>query len=87
MEMHSMKWEDKAEMIRLLNNRLYQEAVDLFSKEQNWDGQAVTMFVFGFDLTKCDLLEPIKERLCQVATEDFRTAMRLALIQEYFNEN
>lgn len=81
-----MKWEDKVNMVRLLNNGLYQEAVDLFSKEQDWDGQAVIMFINGFDLTKCNLLEPIKERICKVTTEDFRTAMRLALIQEYFNK-
>lgn len=81
-----MKWEDKVNMVRLLNNGLYQEAVDLFSKEQDWDEQAVIMFITGFDLTKCNLLEPIKERICNVTTEDFRTAMRLALIQEHFNK-
>lgn len=81
-----MKWEDKVNMVRLLNNELYQEAVDLFSKELDWDGQAVIMFINGFDLTKCNLLEPIKERICNVTTEDFRTAMRLALIQEFFDK-
>ena len=82
-----MEWEDKVKMVRLLNNGLYQEAVDLFNKEEDWDEQAVTMFVFGFDLTKCSLLEPIKERICNATTEDFKTALRLALIQEHFNKD
>ena len=82
-----MEWEDKVKMVYLLNNGLYQEAVDLFSKEEDWDEQAVTMFVCGFDLTKCGLLEPIKERICNATTEDFKTALRLALIQEHFNKD
>ena len=77
-----MKWEDKGEMIRLLNNGKYEEAVGFFGKEQDWDDQAVEMFVLGFDLTKCALLEPIRERITKVNTPDFRTAMRLAVIQE-----
>lgn len=82
-----MEWEDKVNMVRLLNNSLYQEAIDLFSNEEDWDEQAVTMFVFGFDLTKCSLLEPIKERICNATTEDFKTALRLSLIQEHFNKD
>lgn len=81
-----MTWEDKGEMIRLMNNGLYKEAVELFSKEQDWDDQAVTMFVFGFDLTQCNLLEPIKDRITKVQTEDFRTALRLGVIQAYFDK-
>ena len=82
-----MEWEDKVKMVDLLNNGLYQEAVDLFGEERDWDGQAVIMFINGFDLTKCSLLEPIKERICNATTEDFRTALRLALIQEHFNKD
>lgn len=81
-----MKWEDKIEMVRLLNNGQYKEAVDFFSKEQDWDEQAVEMFVNGFDLTQCELLEPIKERICSVKVVDFRTAVRLAVIQDLFDK-
>ena len=76
-----MTWDDKGEMIRLLNNGMYKEAVDFFGKEKDWDDQAVEMFVLGFDLTQCELLEPIRERITSVQTYDFRTAMRLAHIQ------
>lgn len=54
-----MNWEDKCEMVRLLNN----------------------LFVLGFDLTKCVLLNPLKECITKVQSNDFRTAMRLAAIQ------
>ena len=81
-----MTWEDKGEMIRLMNNRLYKEAVELFSKEQDWDDQAVTMFVFGFDLTQCNLLEPIKDRITKVQTEDFRTALRLGTVFDFVDD-
>lgn len=77
-----MTWENKTEMIRLLNNEKYEEAVDFFRKENDWDDQAVEMFVLGFNLTKCELLKPIKERIVNVTSPDFRTAFRLAIIQE-----
>ena len=77
-----MTWENKTEMIRLLNNEKYEEAVDFFRKENDWDDQAVEMFVLGFNLTKSELLNPIKERIVNVTSPDFRTAFRLAIIQE-----
>lgn len=81
-----MKWENKIEMVRLLNNGYYKDAVEFFGKEEDWDDQAVDMFVTGFDLTQCELLKPIKEKICNVKSENFRIAMRLAVIQEYFDK-
>ena len=69
-------------MVSLLNNGKYKEATEMFANETDWDDQAVNMFVTGFDLCKCELLEPIKERLCHWDTDDFRTAMRLAYIEQ-----
>ena len=82
-----MTWEDKIEMVKLLNNGKYKESVDLFGKEEDWDEQSLSMFVSGFDLTQCDLLEPIKERITKVETNDYRTALRLGLIQAYFDNH
>ncbi len=82
-----MTWEDKKEMVKLLNKRKYEDAVDLFSKEEDWDEQSLSMFVFGFDLTQCELLEPIKERITKVKTNDYRIALRLGLIQAYFDNH
>ena len=75
-----MEWNKKVEMVRLLNNEKYEDAVELFGEEKDWDEQAVEMFILGFDITKCNLLEPIKERLLSLRVCDFRTAMRLSLI-------
>lgn len=73
-----MGWEDKCKMVSFLNNGNYKEAVDLFAKEQDWDDQAVDMFVTGFDLTQHELIEPIKERIRAItATSNFFVAIRL----------
>ena len=80
-----MTWEDKTEMIRLLNNRELDKAVEMFTKETDWDDQALTMFIFGFPLTEYKVLEPIKDRLLSAKTNDFRTAMRLAYLEDMFN--
>ena len=82
-----MTWEDKIEMVKLLNKGKYEEAVDFFGKEEDWDEQALSMFLFCFDLTQCELLEPIKERITKVETNDYCTAMRLGLIQAYFDNH
>lgn len=76
-----MTWDDKIEMAKLLNNGKYEEAVEFFGKEQDWDAQAVDMFVTGFDLLKCELLLPIKERIINAEPSDFRTAFRLSFIR------
>ena len=80
-----MTWEDKGELVRLLNNGLYKEAVKFFGNEDDWDDQAVSMFVLGFDLSQCELLEPIRDRITEVQTNDFKTAIRLGVIQNYFD--
>lgn len=80
-----MKWESKIEMVKLLNSGKYEEAVDLFGKEEDWDDQAVDMFVTGFNLVEWELLRPIKERITSVKCNDFRVAARLAYIDTMLN--
>lgn len=78
-----MEWEDKCKMVSLLNEGKYKEAVDLFAKEQDWDDQAVDMFVTGFDLTQRELIRPIKERLRAITTTgNFLVAIRLAALNK-----
>lgn len=77
-----MSWEDKCKMVSLLNEGKYKEAVDLFSNEQDWDDQAVDMFVTGFDLTQRELIRPIKERLRAITTGNFLVAIRLAALNK-----
>ena len=82
-----MIWEDKCKMVSLLNEGKYKEAVDLFAKEQDWDDQAIDMFVTGFDLAHHELIEPIRERLSVVTTDNCRVAIRLAAIDKLFKYN
>lgn len=81
-----MEWDNKVKMAHLLNRGMYKEAVELFGNEQDWDEQAVEMFVNGFDLGQYELLTPIKERITNVESTDMRTAMRLGLIQIKFEQ-
>ena len=79
-----MKWEDKVEMARLFNNGKYQEAVELFGRQDDWDEQACDMFVTGMDLTKCELCLPLDERIQQVQASwlpDFRAQLRWSVLQ------
>lgn len=47
------------------------------------------MFVTGFDLTKMDLLNPIKKLIMNFDSGllDFRSGLRLELMKQYFEEN
>ena len=81
-----MRWDDLVKLTKLLNNQEYKEAVEFFSK-LDWDDMAISVFVYGFDLTKCELLIPIKDRICSVKTEDLRVAIRLSLIEETLNKS
>ena len=74
-------------MVSLLSEGKYKEAVDLFAKEQDWDDQAVDMFVTGFDLTHHKLIEPIRERLSAVTTGNFLVAVRLAALNKLFKSD
>ena len=80
-----MTWENKVEMIRLLNDKKYEEAVKIFSEEPDWDEQAVEMFLYGFDLNEFELLRPIKDRLLATRVGDLRMAIRLAYLDNYLN--
>ena len=83
-----MDWNNKTELAKLLNNQKYEEAISMFSKEDEWDYQAIEIFVTGFDITKCDLLEPIKDRFLKLEDEkivdslSFRSSIRLLTIIE-----
>ena len=83
-----MDWNNKTELAKLLNNHKYEEAISMFSKEDEWDSQTIEIFVTGFDITKCDLLEPIKDRFLKLEDEkivdslSFRSSIRLLTIIE-----
>ena len=82
-----MTWDEKVEMVKLLNDGDYEDAVSYISQKEV-DNQAMDMFVTGFSLTKMELLNPIKEFIMNFdsALLDFRSGLRLETMKEYFKE-
>lgn len=79
-----MTWDEKVEMVKFLNDGNYEEAVSYIS-EKEVDNQAMDMFVTGFDLTKMELLNPIKDFVMNFDSGllDFRSGLRLETMKEY----
>ena len=79
-----MTWEEKVEMVKFLNDGNYENAVSYIS-EKEVDNQAMDMFVTGFDLTKMELLNPIKDFVMNFESGllDFRSGLRLEIMKEY----
>lgn len=78
-----MEWNDKVELAKLLNNDKYAEAVD-FIKGKDIDAQAMDMFITGFDLTKVELLQPIKDVILSYDSQllSLRSALWLGTAKE-----
>ena len=76
-------------MAALLNKEQYKEAVDLMKDEQDWDGQAVDMFITGFDISQSHLCGEIKDRLLEYDSEklDWRSALRLETLKIELSNN
>ena len=83
-----MTWYEKVEMVALLDLNNYENAVSYISKKEV-DSQAMEMFVTGFDLTKMNLLNPIKELIMNFDSGllDFRSGLRLKIMKQHFEEN
>jgi hypothetical protein len=82
-----MTWDEKIEMVKFLNNGEYEQAVSYISGKEV-DNQAMDMFVTGFDLTKMELLKPLKDFIMNFDSGllDFRSGLRLETMKEYFKE-
>ena len=82
-----MTWDEKVEMVKSLNDGNYEEAVSYISGKEV-DNQAMDMFVTGFDLTKMELLKPLKDFIMNFDSGllDFRSGLRLETMKEYFKE-
>lgn len=82
-----MNLENKTELVTALNQERYNDAVEMMRIEKDWDDQCIDMFVNGFDLTKCNFLIPIKDRICTTETNSLRIAIRLSAIQAWFDNH
>ena len=82
-----MTWDEKVEMVKFLNDGNYEESVSYISGKEV-DNQAMDMFVTGFDLTKMELLKPLKDFIMNFDSGllDFRSGLRLETMKEYFKE-
>lgn len=78
-----MEWNDKIELCTLLNNGNYAESVEFISNK-DIDPQAMDMFITGFDLTKYQMLQPIKDIILSYDSRklDWRSSYRLELLKE-----
>lgn len=89
-----MTWEDKVEMVRLLNNKKNKEATDFYLQHEDWekwdDVQALSMYATGIDFINPEDCRAFESQLSQLQTVhsemysnlDFRSHFRLALLQE-----
>lgn len=78
-----MEWNEKIELCTLLNNENYAEAVD-FIRNKDIDPQAMDMFITGFDLTKFQMLQPIKDIILSYDSSklDWRSSFIIELLKE-----
>ena len=78
-----MTWDEKVEMVGLLNNGQYADAVE-YVRDKEIDPQAMDMFVTGFDITEYELLRPIENIITSYDSNslDWRSGVRLETMKE-----
>lgn len=94
-----MKWEDKIEMVKLLNNSKIKEATDFYLEHEDWDNwndvQALSMYANGIDLLeeKVNDCLAIKDKLNMMKSKDiymnldFRAKLRISMLEEMWENN
>lgn len=79
-----MTLEDKVEMVRQFNNGQLEEAISFFGSQEDWDLQAIDLFVTAIDLSKCELCISLDERIQKInasSLPSFRSQLRLEMLQ------
>ena len=78
-----MTWDEKLEMVGLLNIGQYKEEVE-YIRGNEIDPQAMDMFVTGFDITEYELLRPIENIITSYDSNslDWRSGVRLETMKE-----
>lgn len=82
-----MTWNEKVEMVGLLNNGQYTEAVD-YVRFKEIDPQAMDMFVTGFDITEYELLRSIEDIITSYDSNslDWRSWVRLETMKQFLKK-
>lgn len=93
-----MEWNDKIEMVELLNKGKYKEATDYYLNHEVWspwnDIQALSMYANGIDLTKASDCMELEDKLKdlqinhkeQYSNLGLRESLRLGLLQDEFEK-
>ena len=82
-----MTWDEKVELVGLLNSGQYEEAVEHIQGKEI-DPQAMDMFVTGFDITEYELLRPIENIITAYDSNslDWRSGVRLETMKQFLKK-
>ena len=73
-----MTWDDKVEMVNLLNNGEAKKAADIIIKnKENIDPQAIEMILDGFNISDAEYLMPIVDIIETWQSPSLRSAIRI----------
>lgn len=79
-----MTWDEKVEMVTAFNNDDIDVAVKIFSDANEWDSQALNMFLNSFNILQIEKLLPIKERFIAINVDDigWRAQVRFDVMKQ-----
>lgn len=83
-----MTWDEKVEMVTAFNNDDIDVAVKIFSDANEWDSQALDMFLNSFNILQVEKLLPIKERFIAINVDDigWRAQVRFDVMKQKLEE-
>lgn len=83
-----MTWDEKVEMVTAFNNDDIDVAVKIFSDANEWDSQALDMFLNSFNILQIEKLLPIKERFIAINVDDigWRAQVRFDVMKQKLEE-
>ena len=83
-----MTWDEKVEMVTAFNNDDIDDAVKIFSDANEWDSQALDMFLNLFNILQVEKLLPIKERFFAINVDDigWRAQVRFDVMKQKLEE-
>lgn len=83
-----MTWDEKVEMVIAFNNDDIDTAIKIFSDANEWDSQALDMFLNSFNILQIEKLLPIKERFIAINVDDigWRAQVRFDVMKQKLEE-
>ena len=83
-----MTWDEKVEMVTAFNNDDIDTAIKIFSDANEWDSQALDMFLNSFNILQIEKLLPIKERFIAINVDDvgWRAQVRFDVMKQKLEE-